>query len=189
MIVTSAHEPRWSKNVIQEKAREVEEAGALYGMKEVFCLGLPTINLDHLPLNEIVSAMKPCFEKCRPDVVYSVHHGDVHTDHRQVFLAAWTLMKHFRSTSGGPRRVLLYETLSSTDAAPPSEERAFIPNAFSDITPWVEKKLQVVALYKTEMQAEPLPRSPSAVRALARFRGATIGVEYAEAFQLLRDVF
>jgi len=43
-------------------------------------------------------------------------------------------------------------------------------------------------LYETEAQADPLPRGPSAIRALARYRGATIGVEFAEAFMLIRQL-
>ena len=45
-----------------------------------------------------------------------------------------------------------------------------------------------MSLYSTEAQPEPLPRSPSALRALARFRGATVGTEYAEAFSLIREL-
>ena len=43
-------------------------------------------------------------------------------------------------------------------------------------------------LYASESQPDPMPRGPSAIRALARYRGATVGVEYAEAFMLLREV-
>jgi len=39
------------------------------------------------------------------------------------------------------------------------------------------------------VQPYPLPRCAETMRALARFRGASIGVEYAEAFVLVRDVF
>jgi hypothetical protein len=45
-----------------------------------------------------------------------------------------------------------------------------------------------MGIYQTELQPEPLPRSPSAIRALARYRGATVGVEYVEAFMLIREV-
>ena len=57
-----------------------------------------------------------------------------------------------------------------------------------DITETIDGKLDAFALYRTEIQAYPLPREASAIRALARFRGATIGVKYAEAFMLLREV-
>jgi LmbE family N-acetylglucosaminyl deacetylase len=64
----------------------------------------------------------------------------------------------------------------------------FVPTVYHDITPHLERKLAIMALYATEAQADPLPRGPQALRALARFRGATVGLEYAEAFMLVREV-
>jgi LmbE family N-acetylglucosaminyl deacetylase len=86
------------------------------------------------------------------------------------------------------RRVLCYETLSSTEAAPSRPDRAFIADVFSDITPFLDRKIEMMGLYESEAQADPFPRGPSAIRALARYRGATIGVEYAEAFMLIREL-
>jgi N-acetylglucosamine malate deacetylase 1 len=65
----------------------------------------------------------------------------------------------------------------------------FMANVFSDITPYMDAKLDIMRLYETEIHAEPMPRSPSAIRALARLRGATISAEYAEAFTLIRELF
>jgi hypothetical protein len=56
-----------------------------------------------------------------------------------------------------------------------------------DITPYLEKKIEIMSLYETETHPDPMPRGPSAIRALARFRGATVNVEYAEAFMLVRE--
>jgi len=44
-------------------------------------------------------------------------------------------------------------------------------------------------IYESELQAPPLPRSIEAIQALARFRGASVGIKYAEAFMLLRELF
>ena len=40
-------------------------------------------------------------------------------------------------------------------------------------------------LFTTEQMEEPLPRAMSSIKALGRFRGSRIGVNYAEAFLLL----
>mgnify|MGYP002815536702 CR=1 FL=1 len=53
----------------------------------------------------------------------------------------------------------------------------------SDITLYIDQKIDILGIYQTEVQPDPMPRGPSAVRALARFRGATISVDYAEAFK------
>ena len=124
----------------------------------------------------------------RPEVVYLVHEGDVHTDHRAVFMAAMSVLKSFYMKRENVRRVLSYETLSSTEAAVPSHTRSFTPDVYCDITPYIDRKTAIMALYASEAQPDPLPRGPSAIRALARYRGATIGVEYAEAFKLIREI-
>jgi len=63
-----------------------------------------------------------------------------------------------------------------------------VPTIFNDVTPFLEKKLEIMSLYDSEIQPFPLPRALDSIRALARFRGATIGVEFAEAFMLVREV-
>ena len=188
LIVTQAHAPQASDPLIERKAREVDRVAEAYGMRSVRKLGLPTTRLDATPMTELIGRMREAIEAVRPDVVYLVHAGDVHTDHHAVFTAALSVMKTFYMKSLGVRRVLSYETLSSTEAAPQHPSRAFAPNVYCDITAHLGRKLAIMAMYESEAQAEPMPRSPSAVRALARYRGASIGVEYAEAFMLVREV-
>jgi LmbE family N-acetylglucosaminyl deacetylase len=112
----------------------------------------------------------------------------VHTDHQTIFTATMSVLKPCYMAGLGVRRVLCYETLSSTEAAPPQLTRAFVPGVFCDITPYLERKIEILGFYETEAQADPLPRGQSAIRALARYRGATIGVQYAEAFMLVREL-
>jgi hypothetical protein len=72
---------------------------------------------------------------------------------------------------------------------PPLPENIFIPNVYSDISDFLNKKIQIMKIYESELQAPPLPRSIEAIQALARFRGASVGIKYAEAFMLLRELF
>ena len=185
-IATAAWTPRWSAEQVAAKAREVEQAATHYGITEVFRPGLPSTELDAMALNKVVDALAPAFA-AQTDVVYLTNPHDTHTDHRVVFEACWTLMKPFRTATHGPRRILVYETLSSTDAAPPLAGRAFVPTAWSDITSWIDQKAAAMKIYATEQQGEMQPRSESAILALARLRGAQVGVKYAEAFQVLRE--
>jgi len=188
LITTVCHEPQWSASLIDRKAEEVERVAAAYGARHVK-LGLPNARLDTVPVGDLMKPIERCIDDIRPEVVYVVSGGDIHTDHLAVFNASMSVLKPFYMQRRGVRRVLGYETLSSTDAAPPRSDRAFVPNVFSDITPYIDRKLEVMALYATEVQPEPMPRSASAIRALARFRGSTISAEYAEAFTLIREVF
>ena len=151
-------------------------------------LGLPCTQLADLPLNQLIDPIAAFISAVRPDTVYTVHPGDVHTDHVTVFTALWSACRTFRAATTGPRRILSWETLSSTDAAPPDPARAFIPQVWVDIGRHLEGKLTAMNLFSSEAQNDPLPRGPSAIRALARIRGAQVGLLSAEAFHLHRDV-
>ena len=43
-------------------------------------------------------------------------------------------------------------------------------------------------VYNSELGEHPFPRSLKNIKALATIRGATVGVEYAEAFQLIKYI-
>jgi LmbE family N-acetylglucosaminyl deacetylase len=84
------------------------------------------------------------------------------------------------------RRLLSYETLSETDFCLDTRS-PFQPNCFVDITAYLERKLEIVAAYESEIGEFPFPRSIAALRALAAVRGAAAGFMAAEAFMLLRE--
>ena len=63
----------------------------------------------------------------------------------------------------------------------------FHPNVFVDISDHLERKLELLGIYGSELAPHPFPRSLEAIRALAVVRGAASGFAAAEAFQLLRE--
>lgn len=81
----------------------------------------------------------------------------------------------------------MYECISETEFAPPLIENSFSPNCFIDISNQMEEKIKLMEIYKSEIGKHPFPRSEHNIRALATFRGATCGVDYAEAFQILKS--
>jgi LmbE family N-acetylglucosaminyl deacetylase len=188
LVATRGHEPQWSAEVLEQKEREIGAVTAAYGFDNTFRLDFPTIKLDRVPIEEIIVAIRAAITGSKPDCVYVNHFGDVHSDHRVLFEATMSVLKPFYSGKHGVKRVLSYEVFSSTDAAPFNPARAFVPNVFNDVTEFLEHKLEIMALYESELQASPLPRALDSLRALARVRGATIGVEYAESFMLVREV-
>ncbi len=188
LIATQAHEPQWPADLIARKAAEVEKVAAAYGVRQFYKLGFPTTQLDTTSQADLINAIRGVIDQVRPETVYLVNRSDVHTDHHAVFLAAMSVLKAFYMGKFGVRRVLAYETLSSTEAAPPLPERVFIPTVYSDITPYIDRKIEIMGLFESEAQPELSPRGGSAIRALARYRGATVGLEYAEAFMLIREI-
>jgi LmbE family N-acetylglucosaminyl deacetylase len=188
LVVTQAHPPQWPAEIVDRKAAEVRRVADAYGMVRTIKLGLPTVRLDTVPQGDLIDSLRKPLAEAAPEIVYLVHDGDVHTDHHAVFQATLCALKPFYTERFGVRRILSYETLSSTEAAPPQWPRAFVPTVYRDITPYIDRKIEIMAMYETESQPDPFPRGPSAIRALARYRGATVGVNYAEAFVLIRDV-
>ena len=68
-----------------------------------------------------------------------------------------------------------------------STGKVFNPNVFIDISPWLNRKLELLGIYAAEMGEFPFARSEAAVRALAHLRGAHTGFNAAEAFELLAE--
>ena len=79
------------------------------------------------------------------------------------------------------------ETISETDFAPATKEDIFVPNIFVDVSDYIGKKIEIMNLYKKEMDSHPFPRSEDNIKALALNRGACSGFSYAESFMLLKE--
>jgi len=189
VVVTEAHQPQWSSDYIEKKSVEISAVFDSYKMTSLQELKFPTTQLDEIPLSKLIDRLREAIDNVRPDIVYLVHDGDVHTDHHAVFTATLSVLKTFYMKKWGVKRILSCETLSSTEAAAPQPHRVFIPNVYQDISSYLERKIEIMATYETESQPDPFPRGPLAIRGLARYRGASIGVDYAEAFMLIREVF
>ena len=94
-----------------------------------------------------------------------------------------------RPIPGQPvRQLLSYEVASSTEWQPPSSAPAFHPNWFVDITAQWPRKREALEAYAAEMRPWPPARSMAALEHLARWRGAQVGVDAAEAFCLMRQL-
>ena len=80
------------------------------------------------------------------------------------------------------------EILSETEFAPSIKKNSFIPNTFVDISKFLNKKIQIMKVYKSEIDKHPSPRSVKSIKALATFRGSTSGCNFAESFMLLKEI-
>ncbi len=183
LIVTAILEEHgWSKDKIAERQDEIRKVAEFASIDEVIELKYPTTRLDTSMLGELVAAIGAVINRVQPEEVFIPHLGDVHSDHYIVHKAAVSNSKWFRHNS--IKRLLTYETLSETDFG---LDRTFSPNVFVDIEGFLERKLQALEIYDSEMGDFPFPRSKTAVSALAKIRGAASGFVAAEAFMLLRE--
>jgi LmbE family N-acetylglucosaminyl deacetylase len=185
-VVTKAYPPEWPEDEIRERRDEVLKVNNILGTKKTYFLDLPTVKLDTIPQKELNEAIAKVINKLQPEIVYIPHGGDVNSDHRLVFEAAMVAIRPRPALA--IRKVLCYETLSETEWAAPLAENAFMPNLYVDISGVLATKLKAMSEYKSELKEFPHPRSLEAISALAKIRGATIGVKAAEAFMLIREI-
>jgi LmbE family N-acetylglucosaminyl deacetylase len=185
LIVTGvSDQTRTTGEAAAVREYEIAEITARVGFDQVFNLRLPTAQLDTLPLQHLIERFSEVFQGFAPSEVFLPHNADVHSDHRVVFDAAVACTKWFRYPS--VTRVLAYETPSETEFGL-SADSSFRPNFFVDISAYLELKLSLIAIYRSEVLGFPFPRSIEAIRAWASVRGASSGFIAAEAFQLLRE--
>jgi LmbE family N-acetylglucosaminyl deacetylase len=186
---TSRQEQRDRKEAAEQLsslAQAAQKAGAILGAMGVELLDLPDNRLDSLDRLDLIKRIEERIAWHQPQVVYVHHAGDVNIDHRRLHEAVITAC---RPTPGQPvRRLLSFEVASSTEWQPPGSAPAFQPNWFVDITAQWSLKCQALEAYADEMRPWPHARSISALEHLARWRGAQVGVEAAEAFGLLRQL-
>ena len=63
--------------------------------------------------------------------------------------------------------------------------RLFVPNTFIEITKYLNKKIKIMNIYKSEIHSHPFPRSEVSIQSLSYLRGSQCGVKSAEAFELI----
>ena len=85
--------------------------------------------------------------------------------------------------------IFMYETLSETNFTPSLIYNAFIPNFYVDISNHLEEKINIMKIYKSEIQIHPFPRSEDSIRSLGILRGSESQFKYAESFMLLKGLW
>lgn len=175
----------WTAEQIQQRSREIDQVreGLAIAPDDLYALGLPATQLDGIQMSALVQQISTVFHDFEPEEVLLPYPGDVHSDHRVTFEAASACAKWFRYPS--VKRVLCYETLSETNFCVDPRDPGFKPNVFVNIGGQLERKIELMKIYKSEIGQFPFPRSEAALRALAQLRGSQAGFEAAEAFSLL----
>jgi len=168
--------------VLLEKA--AKSAGSILGAASVKLLNFPDNRMDSLDRLDIIKAIEFEIENLKPDTVLTHHCGDVNIDHRITHEAVITAC---RPQPGHSVKLLLaFEVVSSTEWQPASSNIPFQPNWFEDVTEAFDHKINALKAYNSEMREWPHPRSIKNIENLAKYRGSSVGCEFAESFMLLR---
>lgn len=187
IIATNISEQQgYSKEQVVKRQQEIADAAKAFGVSRTEKLDFPTMSLNGSMVGQIISRISAIFMDFKPEIIYTINRSDAHSDHRYLSDAVMACTKSFRYPF--IKQVLMYECISETEQAPAFPEKMFIPNYFVDISAYMQKKLELISIYESEFGDHPFPRSAENIKALATFRGATVGVQYAEAFQLVKYI-
>ena len=169
---------------VQGRREAARSAAKALGTRPPRFLDLPDNRLDERPLLEVIQAIEAASRELRPEVVYTHHLSDLNVDHQVVARAVLTAFRPLPGSS--VRAVYGFEVLSSTGWMGP--DAPFVPVHYADVSETLTSKRAALACYADEMRPPPHARSFEAVEALARFRGAMVGLGAAEAFVVYRQL-
>lgn len=171
---------------IKQRDKEISTVSKMYSFKTVSQLDFITTMMDTYALSEIIKKVSKIINKIKPDTIYLPYYNDVHSDHRITYDAVISSTKSFRASY--IKKIVAYETLSETEFALGNSKDTFDPNLFINVSKYLNKKIKIMRIYKSELQKHPNPRSIENIKALAIHRGSTIGVSAAESFLILRHI-
>ncbi|MBN8235607.1 PIG-L family deacetylase [Halobacillus kuroshimensis] len=169
---------------IQHLARKANQE---IGIQEMVFLEHPNLELEMMPLHLLTKEIEKLIEIYQPSIVFTHHYGDVNIDHQITFQAVLTAVRPLPGKQ--PIELITFETVSSSEWNAPSSDKQFKPNYYVNISTKIEEKIASLKHYEVEMRDFPHPRSYEGVKHLASVRGMTIGVPYAEAFEVIRRIW
>ena len=140
----------------QQRKREAQRAASILGIKEINVLDYPVFGLNKKPSAEFLRLIRRVIADLKPSRIYT------HTayDYHQVHVAVNTAVS-YAAKKENIEQLLFFETISST--AP-----RFIPNAFVDITDYIDLKIKSVQEHKSQLDRFYL--QPNVIRSLANVR-------------------
>jgi LmbE family N-acetylglucosaminyl deacetylase len=174
-----------AEDQLSQLATSARRANEILGTADLEMLDFPDNRLDSVDLLDVVKAVESFFKKCQPHAIYTHWPHDLNVDHRIVSEAVQTACRPVPQSLH--EQLLFFEIPSSTEWRV-SAGKSFEPTYFVDVSATLGSKQRALSAYATEMRPWPHTRSLEAVEALARWRGASIGAQAAEAFVLGRAV-
>lgn len=186
VILTDGAVTRYKKVMAKVLRRNAMECAKILGISKIIFKDLPNQLLDTVPITKVIKEIESVINEVRPDVVYTHDKGDLNRDHAVIYEA--TLVAARPLPGIAINKLFTYFVPSSSEYNDTDEKVVFIPNVFVDIRKSIDKKVKAFVCYKSEERAYPHPRSPKALKVYAGRWGIQAGIEYAEAFRLIREI-
>jgi methionyl-tRNA formyltransferase/LmbE family N-acetylglucosaminyl deacetylase len=183
LIVCSAQPIRYREGEHQQPA-DTQRAAHYLGAS-TSGLGFPDQRLDAGSNLELIQAIEREVQELQPTIVYTHNWADVNADHARIAEAVDVATRPFAAPS--VQRLYAFDTPSSTEWTASSRNRPFTPTVFSDISQELERKVDAMRCYRSELQPYPHPRSLRSLRERAGYWGSVANMAAAEPLMLLRS--
>ena len=175
------------KEELDKHKNKAKKAAKILGAKSVNFCNFPDNRMDSIDLLDVTKSIEKFVKTFKPQLIVTHNHSDLNIDHKITHEACITATRPQNKNS--VKEILTFEVPSSTEwNFSLKQKNIFNPNYFENVSGFLKKKIKALECYKSEMRKWPHPRSYKAIQHLAKWRGATIGVEEAEAFELVRKI-
>ena len=177
------------KQELEKRKKSALNASSILETEKPKFFEFPDNKFDSVALLDIVKPLEVLINDIKPSIIYTHYYGDLNIDHRITFQAVMTACRPVPNFF--VNAIYSFEVLSSTEWSYHSNEGAFSPNRFIDISSTIDKKIKAIHSYKQELNNFPHSRSIEAIEAQARLRGSSVGLNAAEAFvvnRLINDI-
>ena len=175
-----------SDEIVENRQKAAHNASEILGFKWLDNANFPDNSMDSIPLLDVVKFIEAAKEKVHPTIVYTHSTADLNIDHRIVAEATMTAFRPQPNEEW--KEIRAFEVPSATDYSHEDVTSSFYPNMFISIEEFWEKKHQALMQYQGEIREEPHSRSLHGIETLANYRGNQVGLNLAEAFQILRKI-
>lgn len=167
---------------IDLRRRNTFAALDVLGISDVLLFNTPCGRFDQFPLIEINKLIEKEIAAFKPTIVFTHSEIDANRDHQISYQA--TIIATRPSVSDSIKLVASYEIPSSTEWA---FSNVFSPNFFISLEErHIATKWRALRQYGGEMRQYPFPRSEEGIKTLAKYRGMQTGMQFAEAFRIIR---
>jgi len=150
-------------------------------------LDYKNLRMSNVDILDIVKKISSTIKSIKPDIILTNHSGDLNTDHKVAFEATYTACRPL-TLNYNFTKFYTYEVMSSTNWSNLLIGPNFNPNTYIEIKDFINIKKKALKFYNFEMRNFPHPRSWKSILSHHISRGSDVGLEYAEAFSLIKDI-
>lgn len=167
---------------IDELKKEIKEANEILGVKETYIEDLPDNRFDSMDLLDIVKVIEKYKNKIKPDIIFTHFANDMNIDHQLLTKAVLTATRPVPSEI--VKEVYSFEILSSTEWNYPL---TFQPDFYVDVTKFMDKKIEAMNKYQSELREYPHTRSLEGIKTNGKYWAMRYGIDgFIEVFKTLR---